>query len=79
MMTGLVGVSCPMVSNKKIKISFSHKGYVPVNVHPFGRAKPHLLRRGRKARLRVNLEQASRIHAGGVERFTNPSGRKEKE
>jgi hypothetical protein len=39
-------------------------------LHPFGPAKPLLLRRGREVRLRVNLEQASRIHAGGVERFT---------
>jgi hypothetical protein len=39
-------------------------------IYPVGRAKLHLLRRGRKARLRVNLEQPPRIHAGGVERFT---------
>jgi len=42
-------------------------------LHPFGRAKPRLWRRGEEARLRVNLEplglssgrgQASRIQAG---------------
>ena len=37
--------------------------------HPCDRAKPRHLRRGKEARLRVNLEQSPRIHAGEVERF----------
>ena len=40
------------------------------SVDPFDGAKPRLLRRGMKAPLRVNPEQASRIHAGGVEGLT---------
>jgi hypothetical protein len=39
-------------------------------VHPFGHAKPPPFKVGKKARLRVNLERTSIIHAGEVETFT---------
>ena len=36
-------------------------------IHPFGCAKPRLLRRGKEARLRVNLEQAPAFRLGSRE------------
>jgi hypothetical protein len=53
--------------NKKEQFISRKRVRVGGEVHPFDRAKPHLSRWSREARLRVNLEQAPAFRPGSRE------------